>query len=96
MSALPPNPLRPIPSRWTRVWNLIVRNRRRLGGMTFALWTVAQSDPWIVSRPRLNAYAGAIVAYVLGAGVHKSDKQHREEQGRLGLLPSRAGRPHLP
>ena len=72
--------------------DFVARNRRWIGGLAFSLWSVAQADPWMLAHPRLNAYGGVVAAYVFGAGKHKSDREQREEQGRISLDSDSAGR----
>jgi hypothetical protein len=61
--------------------DFVARNRRWIGGLGMALWTVAQGDQQLVAaHPRLMMYAGAVAAYVLASGIHKDDKFQQAKQ----------------
>jgi hypothetical protein len=59
-----------------------MRTRRVWGGLLFALWSVAQTDPWLLARPRLNAYSVAVAVWIFRGGQSESDREVGERQAR--------------
>jgi hypothetical protein len=71
----------------SKLYDVIARNRAKLGGLFLAMWGVAQTDQALIAKhPRLNAYVAAAVTYVFASGRHKSDQYQRDQQERERLL----------